>query len=327
MSDSATAAVVDVLDPDIRRFVSEMSASYARHPSFDTLTRDETRAVCEEVRRPWRLGGPVMAETRDLEIPSPEGKVRVRVFRPEGAAALAPALVYMHGGGWTIFSLDTHDRLMREYAARAGVIVVGVDYALSPEAKFPTALNQVAAVVRWLITGGAEAIGADPARLALGGDSAGGNLAVCTAVKLRDEGQGDAISALLLNYAVVDAEVSAHADRLWGGPGFMLTGEEMTGFWANYLSAPDEAKDPLACPMRADLTRLPPIRLAIAECDVLAEQNLAFAARLADAGVATEAVVYEGATHSFLEAASISGLARRALQDGADWLRARLKAA
>lgn len=326
MADSATAAV-DVVDPDIRRFVSEMSASYARHPSFDTLSRTEARAVAEEVRRPWRQGGPTMAEIRDLEVATPDGAVLVRVFRPEGVEPAAPALVYMHGGGWTIFSLDTHDRLMREYAARARVIVVGVDYALSPEAKFPTALNQVAAVVRWLRADGAAEIGADPERLAVGGDSAGGNLAVCACLMLRDAGEADAVRAMLLNYAVVDTETSDAAGRLWGGPSFMLTAEEMTGFWANYLSTPEQARDPLACPTRADLRGLPAAFLTIAACDVLAEQNLAFAARLSDAGVSSEAVVYEGATHSFLEAASISDLARRALQDGADWLRARLAAA
>ena len=325
MSDSAHAAV-DALDPDIRRFVTEMSASYARHPSFDRLSRAQARAVAEEVRRPWRQGGPAMAEIRDLQVPSPEGPVRVRVFRPEGVTDQAPALVYMHGGGWTIFSLDTHDRLMREYAARAGVVVVGVDYALSPEARFPTALNQVVAVVRWLRAAGAAEIGADPERIAAGGDSAGGNLTVAACLKLRDADAGEAIRAMLLNYAVVDSETSETAGRLWGGAGFMLTPEEMTGFWANYLHSPEQARDPLACPMRADLRGLPPAFLTIAECDVLAEQNSAFAARLDDAGVAAEAVVYEGATHSFLEAASISGLAQRALQDGADWLRARLSA-
>ena len=164
----------------------------------------------------------------------------------------------MHGGGWTLFSLDTHDRLMREYAARAGVIVVGVDYALSPEARFPTALNQVAAVVRWLRADGAVEIGADPQRLAAGGDSAGGNLTVAACLKLRDAGEGDAVRAMLLNYAVVDAETSETAGRLWGGDGFMLTPEEMKGFWADYLSSPEQALDPLACPIRADFAGFPP---------------------------------------------------------------------
>ncbi|TLY49807.1 MAG: alpha/beta hydrolase, partial [Gammaproteobacteria bacterium] len=119
-----------------------------------------------------------MHSTRELQVPFGASSVRIRVYDPgiPGTAAPRPALIYMHGGGWMIFSLDTHDRVMREYAARSGLMVIGVDYALAPEARFPTALEQVTAVTRWLLAGHGAALGVDPARIVLGGDSAGGNL-------------------------------------------------------------------------------------------------------------------------------------------------------
>jgi acetyl esterase len=226
----------------------------------------------------------------------------------------------MHGGGWTLFSLDTHDRIMREYAARSGCAVVGVDYALSPEARFPLALEQVIGVTCWLRSQALE-LGLDPDRLVLGGDSAGGNLSICAALALRDAGQRDAVKALLLIYPVVDSVCSEDSLRRFGGPGAVLTGAEIDSFWRNYGGGASLRDEPLACPIRARLEGLPPVCVTIAGCDVLAEQGREMAARLRAAGVAVEETVYAGATHSFIEALSISPLAERAVADGARWLR------
>jgi acetyl esterase len=320
-----TAEAEKPLDPEIRAFVAEVKAGFSRYPPFGHLTFAEARAVAEAVRLPWRQGGPVMAQTGERRIGAGAGEVRVRIYRPDRSRTLglAPALVYLHGGGWTLFSLDTHDRVMREYAHRAGITVVGVDYALSPEAKFPKALEQTVGAVEWLHARGAE-LGIDSGRLAIGGDSAGGNLAVATALRLRDSRKGGVLRAILLSYAVVDSQCSPRAVEQYGGEAYMLTGEEMRQFWANYLASSDQAIDPYACPARADLRGLPPVFLGISECDVLAEQNLAFAGALRAAGVETEAVVYRGATHSFLEAVSIARVAERALQEGSAWLQRKL---
>jgi acetyl esterase len=319
------AGAEEPLDPEIRAFVAEVKAGFSRYPPFNHLTLAEARAVAEAVRLRWRQGGPVMASTRERRIGTDASEVRVRIHRPDRGptAGLAPALVYLHGGGWTLFSLDTHDRVMREYAHRAGVIVVGIDYALSPEAKFPKALEQTVGAVEWLHAHGDE-LAIDCARLAVGGDSAGGNLAIATALKLRDGGKGALLRAILLSYAAVDSECSPEAVEQYGGEAFMLTAEEMRQFWVNYLASADQASDPYACPARADLRGLPPVFLGIPECDVLAEQNVAFAAALRAAGVETEAVVYPGATHSFLEAVSIARTAERALQEGSAWLQRKL---
>ena len=312
----------DALDPQIRQFVNQVSAGFARYPSFDRLPHPEMRRVAEEVRAPWRQGGPKMHSTVERTVPVQGGAIRIRVYDP-GLAGVKPALIYLHGGGWTLFSLDTHDRVMREYAARASVVVVGVDYPLSPEAKFPTALDQITQVVRWLGEHGHE-LDIDAGRLAIGGDSAGGNLAIATCLKLRDAGEPQRLKAMLLNYGGFDPICSEDAARKFGGEGFMLTRDEMNTFWRNYTRGPQDADNPLAAPLRARLEGLPPAFLTIPECDILTEQSLAMSQKLRDAGVAVQAEIYAGATHSFLEAVSVAAVADRALSDGAQWLHATL---
>jgi acetyl esterase len=218
-----------------------------------------------------------------------------------------------------LFSLETHDRLMREYAARAGAVVVGVDYDLSPEAKFPLALEQCLAAVRWSAAGGVGEAG-DASRLAMGGDSVGGNMSLASAVALRDAGEGDLLKALMLHYGAFDTEIDVEDKVRFGGRGYMLTAEEMDVYWAAYLTTPEERTNPLAVPARAELAGLPPVFLTIPACDVLTGQSLTLADRLTAAGVQVRAEIYAGASHSFLEAVSISALADRALQDGSDWL-------
>jgi acetyl esterase len=317
------------LDPEIRRFVAEMSAAWARHPELATASPAEARRIAEEVRAPWTRGGPRMARLLERRVPVGDSTVHIRIYDPSGGVR-QPALIYLHGGGWTLFSIDTHDRLMREYAARAGVTVVGVDYALAPEAKFPTALAQVSATVRFLAGPAAAAdaeLAIDPRRLAIGGDSAGANLALAAALELRDRGEPGALRALLLNYGVFARSSSPDAVRRLGGPGNMLTAEEMEGFWRNYLRDEGDALDPRVCPLAADLTRLPPVLLVVAEQDLLAEQSTELFARLRAAGGRAQLASYRGASHSFLEAVSIARLADRALGETADWLREALAAA
>jgi len=331
MSSNAGEAVVgygagdDAIDPDIRRFVARVTADYARLTGGRDLPVDEMRAVAEQVREPWRQGGPDMATVIERVADTEAGPVRLRIYDP-GVAKPAPALVYMHGGGWVLFSLDTHDRVMREYAARAGVVVIGVDYALSPEARYPVALNQVVAVVRWLQTRGAK-LGVDAQRLVLGGDSAGGNLSICAALALRDAGEPQYVRGLLLIYPAFDRHCSAESIRRFGGPGAVLTAEEVDYFWDHYTGGVDVTNDPHAMPMRASLEGLPPVCMTIPACDVLTEQSHQMADRLRAAGVEVAMTVYPGATHSFIEAVSIAPVADRAIEDGARWVRRTLGAA
>ena len=306
----------DVLDPDIRRFVTALNDGYGSFPNFDKLPLRERRAAAEQVRAPWRAGGPVMWRSVDVTIAGVRGRVHI----PREAKALG-AMLYLHGGGWTMFSIETHDRLMREYAARAGVIVVGLDYSLSPEAKFPVALEEAAEAVLWMQREGA-AHGIDGRRLAIGGDSAGANLSLAAALKLRERGASP-LRAMLFNYGAFGADPSA-SYALYDGPRYMLTVEEMRYFWNNYTRQPADLQNPLVAPAHAELHGLPPALFSIAACDILADGNRALAARFAAAQVPTEVHVYEGATHSFLEAVSISPIADRALETAARWLRGHL---
>ena len=231
-----------------------------------------------------------------------------------------PPLIYLHGGGWTTFSIDTHDRLMREYAARADVVVIGVDYALSPEVKFPVAQQQIAEVVRWARQRSAE-LSIHRDRIALGGDSAGGNLAITTALRLRDEGESNAVQAIVTNYAVTDTYSTPEALQRYGYEGYMLGADEMVHFWNNYLRSPEDAKNPLVCPVHANLQGLPPVFMVIPECDILTEQNFRLAEQLEQAGVNVTTALYEGASHNFLEAMSMSKLSNRAIDDTSRWLK------
>lgn len=310
-----TAGVADDLDPDIRRFQREVAAAYGRYPEFERLPLAERRRVAEEVRAPWAAGGPAMFGTETLKVGPLD--VRVRIYRPD-ARAMLPVLIYVHGGGWTMFSLDTHDRLMREYAARAGVAVVGIDYSLSPEAKFPQALGEIVSVVRWLRVEGA-AHGLDPQRIAIGGDSAGGNLSVAANLALLQDGDA-LLSAILVNYGAFDQQAAYPSYQRYDGPEYNLTTAEMGVFWTNYLRGPQDLGAPLASPLLAEVKGLPPTFFAIAVCDVLADENRAMAARLRAAGVPVTLREYAGATHSFLEAVSISPLADRALAEASTWL-------
>ena len=309
----------DELDEGVRRFVTEVTKAYAERRSEGPWSATAARQTAEAVREPWRAGGPAMHETTELLVPTPHGDVRVRLYRPTSAPAV-PALIYMHGGGFTLFSIDTHDRLMREYAARTGMAVIGVDYALAPEARFPVALEQVVAVARWAAAN-AAVLGVDANRLAAGGDSAGANLALSAALLLRDAGEPRLLKALLLIYGGYGGGVSDEMEARYGGGRYMLNRDEARVFWSNYLADPALATDPLAAPFHAQLWGLPSCFMVIAEYDINAEQNVGMAGRLREAGVKVQAEIYKGATHSFLEAVSISAVANRAIEESSAWLR------
>jgi acetyl esterase/lipase len=314
----AASANGNDLDPDIRRFIRTITATVAVNAGLDGATHAQQRRWAEEARKPWRQGGPTMQDTSKTSVPTRHGTVRIRIHRPK--EGMLPGLVYLHGGGWTVFSLDTHDRVMREYAARANCCVIGVDYALSPERKFPVALEQVVDVVDWLAKRGAK-FQIDAARLAIGGDSAGANLSVAACLMRRDQNSVPPLAAMVLNYGAYVSRCSENACRRFGGPDYMLGCEEMAGYWRNYMRTDADADNPLCCPLLAELGGLPPAFLAVAECDVLAEQNLEMARRLQVAGVPTRSVTYPGASHSFIEAMSIAGISNQALADASAWLK------
>lgn len=305
----------DDVDPQIRQFVERTAKGYAGYPELSSISPPDARHIAELVRAQWVHGGPEMASSKELRV-GPYS-TRVRILRAQTDVS-SPALVYLHGGGWTLLSIDTHDRLMREYAARAGVAVVAVDYSRSPEAKYPRALEETVSVIEWLRRDGG-AHGIDPFRLAVGGDSAGANLSIASQLCMHARGQ-PLVLAMLLNYGVYSDEPTPSWSR-YDGPSYMLEVKEMLWFWSNYLRSDADRADPLVMPLLGNLRGLPATYMVIPECDVLADGNRAMAAMLGSAGVDTEARVYKGATHSFLEAISISDVANQAVSDASNWLK------
>lgn len=262
-------------------------------------------------------GGPVMAETTERWVTETGRRVFCRVHKPVTDRPL-PVLVYFHGGGWVWASVDTHDRITREYAAAGQVAVVSVDYALSPEAKFPQALLECAAVVRFVAEHGAE-WGVDGSRIFVGGDSAGGNLALATALLLRDTG-GPELRGILASYPVADCRFDTPSYRAYG-TGHGLTTEKMTFYWNVYVPHEIDRFHPLAAPLRADLRGLPPVLVPLAELDVLRSEGEALVAKLREAGVEAETETYAGTVHGFLRATGSVQKARDAVALAGRWLR------
>jgi acetyl esterase len=301
-------------------FSTMMEAEGAKHPPISlALPLDAARATTEALNLPLTEGGPVMAESRDLWLPLRGRRIQTRFHRPKDGRL--PILVYLHGGGWVWNSIDTHDRLMRDYAAGGAVAVLGPDYTLSPEAAFPQAIEECAALVRFAAREGAS-LGLDPGRILLGGDSAGANLAMGVALLLRATDPDLRLSGLLLNYGVFDADFDTASYREFAD-GYFLTRDKMRFYWDCYCPRPADRLNPLAAPLRADLAGLPPTLLHVAELDVLAAENLAFAAKLRAAGVPLSFEMFRGTAHGFLRAVNHVAAARRAVALAGAWLAAR----
>ena len=224
----------------------------------------------------------------------------------------------MHGGGWVWASVDTHDRLVRELAAAGGVATVSVDYSLAPEAKFPRAVLECAGVVRRLAAE-AEAWGLDAGRLLLGGDLSGGNLALATALALRDAG-GPKPAGLLTVYPVTEPDFDSPSYREFA-EGYGLTTALMRAYWDVYLRDAADRANPLAAPARADLAGLPPTLILLAELDVLRSDGEKLAARLLASGVDCTLLTYPGVLHGFIRLTEAVTAARIAVADAGAWLR------
>lgn len=275
------------------------------------------RAVNDILAMRTATGGPAMAEQTDRWVAARGRRIFCRVYRPRTDRPL-PTLVYFHGGGWVWSSVDTHDRLAREYAAAGEVAVVSVDYALSPEAKFPQALEECAAVARHLAMHGDD-WGLDGSRLLVGGDSAGGNLALATALLLRDTA-GPALCGILAVYPVCDSDFATPSYREFA-TGYGLSLERMAFYWNVYVPHEADRHHPLAAPLHADLRGLPPVLVQVAELDVLRSEGEALVEKLRQAGVPVEFAHYPGVAHGFLRAMATVGKARQAVEQAGAWLR------
>jgi acetyl esterase len=306
-------------DPEMAAFTADQDTAAAAYPPVKAeLPLLPHRRINDLLGMRNAVGGPVMAETTERFVDSTGRRIYCRVYRPV-TDRVVPTLVYFHGGGWVWANVDTHDRMTREYAAAGPVAVVSVDYALSPEAKFPQALLECAAVVRFVAERGAE-WGLDPARLFVGGDSAGGNLALATALLLRDT-DGPALLGVLANYPVSDSRFDTPSYREFGDGGYGLSTQRMAFYWSVYVPHEIDRLHPLAAPLRAELAGLPPVMVLLAELDVLRSEGEALVAKLRAAGVKVETETFAGTVHGFLRATGAVQKARDAVTMAGDWMR------
>ena len=281
----------------------------------------DARRVALEQRRWFNADPPDLARVEDRFIPGPYRAIPVRLYLPHGAAKRPPVIVYCHGGGWFSCSNDTHDRIMRLLAIAARAAVIGVDYCLAPEHKFPKPVDEAATALAWAAEAAAD-WGLDPARLAFAGCSAGANLALGAALSLPPAVLAR-FHAGALFYGAYDPDLASESCRRFGAEGAWLSAKEMAWCWKNYLAREEDRADPRAAPLRAGdgaLASLPPLYLCAAGSDALRDDTVRLAERLDGAGAPHVLSVREGLGHSFLGFARMVDEAGRVLQDAADFI-------
>jgi len=295
------------IDPALQTY---MEGALERPNAWDVSLAELRSGHEAQTAELWGRAPDAVAQVLDVTIDGPDGPLAARVYRPDTQGVL-PAMVWYHGGGWVVGSVETHDRLCRALAARAPCCVIAVDYRLAPEHPFPAAVRDAWAGLAWTLAA-ADELRIDPARVAVGGDSAGGNLAAVTALRARDEGVALALQALV--YPVTDADFESESYRTHGD-GLNLTRDGMRWYWDAYLAGGDPAH-PDASPLRAaDLRGLAPALVQTAEYDVLRSEGEAYAQRLAQAGVATTLTRYDGMIHGFVQMPAYTPAATRALDE------------
>ncbi|HSP98250.1 MAG TPA: alpha/beta hydrolase [Candidatus Dormibacteraeota bacterium] len=304
------------LDPQARAFIDQIAALGIG--SLSSMGVAEARQSLELLSQ-MRGAEVPLASAVDRPIPGPAGAMPVRVYTPNGTAPF-PLLVYFHGGGWVLGSLGTHDGICRSLAAGAGCVVVSVDYRLAPEHRYPAAADDCYAATQWCAAHAAE-LGADAARIAIGGDSAGGNLTAVVAQMARDRG-GPRLVFQLLIYPVTDVarDTASYRDN---ADGYLLTADDMAWFWNHYLGdAPARGAEPYASPAHAtSLAGLPPALVITAEFDPLRDEGEAYGAALERAGVAAKVTRYDGLIHGFFGMGAMIDKANTAVREAAGTLR------
>ena len=297
------------VDPQMQAVIERAAQSGV--PPYCSVSAVEARRLYKQTRGALSPPAPAVEAVRDLAAPGPAGPIPLRLYRGLGAPAGAlPLLVYFHGGGWTIGDLDTHDIVCRTLANRAHCAVIAVDYRMGPEHRFPAAVEDCVAATRWAVAQ-AAVLGVDAARIAVGGDSAGGNLATVVAITLRDAG-GPPLAFQALVYPATDQRMDTPSHAKFG-EGYLLTRNNMLWFRDNYLWSADY-DDWRASPLRAaDLARLPPAHIITAGYDPLLDEGRAYSERVAAAGVPVLYECFEGMAHGFLTMGGVLAAANHAL--------------
>src|SRR3954451_18264557 len=295
-----TAPSPIVLEPAAR----QVAEAFSKPPFLYEMAPADARKVLENAQ-----SGPVSKLPVDEEwitVPAHVGDVRVRIIRPPGATGTLPVIVYMHGGGWILGNAGTHDRLVRELAGGARAALAFVEYPNSPEARYPTAIEQGYATAQWITRNGASK-GLDASRMAVAGESVGGNMTAALALMAKERGDVTFVQQSMY-YPVTEAAMDTASYEEFA-TGYYLTRKAMEWFWDAYTSDPAERIEITASPNRASIEQvagLPPTYLCVDEADVLRDEGEAYAAKLRSAGVPVTTVRYDGTIHDFMLLNSLS---------------------
>lgn len=295
--DRKSSAFPVPLDEEVQKLLGKFEAESI--PCLSSLSVAEARKLNNELAR--KLAGPPVsvAVVQNFTVATPEAKIPVRMYRPRNESDL-PALIFLHGGGWVVGDLDSYDWLCRSITVATGCVLFSVDYRLAPEHKFPTAVEDSYWVTRWIIENG-PAQDIDSRRVAIGGDSAGGNLATAVCLKARDNGGNPPLVHQLLIYPITNHSFDTESYRKYAD-GYYLTARDMKWFWNNYLGEFSNGLHPYASPLLAkNLASLPPAHIITAEFDPLRDEGEAYAERLKEAGIPTMSSRYDTMVHGFLD--------------------------
>lgn len=314
--ESGPPTAVPRVDPGLDRLLEILGAGSPAPPrELSPKAIAHMREGASQVRRIWADSVPFGPVRRQV-VETSNGPAPLTIHLPNDGPPRG-ALLFLHGGGWTLFDSETHSPLMRALAAQTGWAVVGVDYPRAPEAPYPEPVEACASVTRTLMRTGRD-LGL-PGPVALCGDSSGANLAVAATLLMRDARE-TLPAALMLFYGVYDSDPSRQSYAKFGSASFPLSAQKMAWFWDRYCPELARRAEPLASPVHADLAGLPPTHMVVAGQDILRDENLAMASRLAEAGVRVSLDVYPEAVHAFCEAVGFAEVSRKAIGRSAAWL-------
>ena len=283
------------LDPEAKVLIEKAEA--AGNPELYDLEPLAARELFLNLSKAVAVDPIEVDSVIDLGIPGPAGEIILRIYRPFGTTKKSPALIYFHGGGWVVGGLDSHDGICRWLCARSGCVLISTDYRMAPEHKFPAAVEDCLATTEWVVSNAAE-LGIDGTRVAVGGDSAGGNLAAVVS-QLAHQSGGPEIAYQLLIYPATDMTMSEPSHQELA-QGYRLTKPLMEWFINHYLNNDSERTDPKASPMLNEISNgLPPALVITAGFDPLRDEGIIYADKLAAAGVETTHICYDGMIHGF----------------------------
>jgi acetyl esterase/lipase len=313
-----TNAVTPVLEPAAQSFVE----ATAKHPFLFELPPAEGRKLLDDLQS-GKVAEPEIDEEWITVKVGSTGEVKARIVKPGGATGTLPVVLYIHGAGWVFGDAETHDRLVRELAVGVGAAVVFPEYSLSPEAKYPVAIEENYAVAQWIVNEGASK-GLDASRLAVAGDSVGGNMATVATLMAKERSNVHFVAQLLF-YPVTDANFDTGSYEQFG-KGYYLRRDGMQWFWDQYTTDEDKRSEITASPLRASLHQLaglPPALVINGEADVLRDEGEAYANKLRQAGVPVTAIRHQGMIHDFVMLNALRGThaAQAAITEAIDFLR------